>query len=128
MPMMGTAPSEIGESWFAVELTASLPPLLASQAQPLPNLFIAASEKRALSASREPNSAVIAAASAPVGAPPPAGERRDHQSVWLTWPPTLLRSVVRSGSSKEDRPARISSPVFDRSSGWPSRALFAFLM
>ena len=56
-------------SWFAVEVTSSLPSLLTTNhAQPEPKRVVAAAVKAAWNSSNEPNVASIAAASSADGA------------------------------------------------------------
>ena len=68
-PRLVFLPSEIGVSWFAVEVTSSLPSLLTtSHAHPGPKRVAAAAVKAAWNSSNEPNVASIAAASSADGA------------------------------------------------------------
>ena len=45
----------------------------------------------------------IASPSAPAGAPPAPGAIIFQNTVWLTWPPPLLRTAVRMSSGTADR-------------------------
>ena len=62
-------PSEIGESWFAVLVTASPEPSCTSHAQPEPNRFTPASFELLLEGVEAPNFSSIAEARSPVGSP-----------------------------------------------------------
>ena len=53
-------PSEIGESWFGVETTATPEPSLTSQAQPEPNRAMPAVLNSSLNESKEPKASSIA--------------------------------------------------------------------
>ena len=73
-PVTSATPFMQGLSWFGVEVTASEPSACTtSHAQPEPKRVAPALAKACLKASNPPSSASIAAASWPVGAPPPEG-------------------------------------------------------
>ncbi len=73
MPITGCRPSITGLSWFGVLSIASLPLLLTSHAQPLPNRPRAAFLNSPLNESKLPNDALMASASGPDGSPPAFG-------------------------------------------------------
>ena len=54
---------------------------------------------------------------APEGSPPPLGFMICQNMVWLTWPPPLLRTTVRTSSGTALRSLRSSSAVFLPRSG-----------
>jgi hypothetical protein len=66
-------------------LTISTEPsaFLTSQVQPEPKLPTAEAWKALLNSANEPHLASIAAASAPAGAPPPAGFRQFQKKLWF---------------------------------------------
>ncbi|CNT86099.1 Uncharacterised protein [Salmonella enterica subsp. enterica serovar Bovismorbificans] len=81
-----------GESWFAVETTASLSPFSTSHAQPEPKRVAAAFSNSALKLSTEPKSRSIAAFRSPCRVVPFFSPFQNR--LWLAWPPALLRSTV----------------------------------
>src|SRR4051812_32223990 len=93
--MTGKAPSMIGESWLAVEMTSSLSPRFTSQAQPEPKRVVAAVANFSLKGSKPPNVELIALERLPVGEPARFwGLRISQKREWLWWPPALLRTGV----------------------------------
>src|SRR5215510_8696196 len=93
-----------------------------SQAHPDPNRVAPAAANCSLNLSNEPRSRLMAAASSPVGCPPPFGFIQFQNAEWFQCPPPLLRTA---GGSFETA-ARISSiDLFAHS--FPSRALLRFV-
>jgi ADP-ribosylglycohydrolase len=74
-----------------------------------------------------PKVPLIRSAALPVGAPPPLGPIRVQNSVWLAWPPPLLRTAVRMSSGTLLMSRSRSSMLFDWSSGYFSSAAFRFV-
>ena len=72
-----------GFSWFAVEVIESFPSLQTSQAQPEPNLVIAAFANSSLNLSKDPKEESIKSARFPEGDPPPLGDMMDQNKEWL---------------------------------------------
>src|ERR1700761_6745428 len=62
-----------------------------SHAQPEPNVPIAVLANSSLNLSNEPHLALIASANAPVGAPPPCGDRLFQKNVWFHTCASLLK-------------------------------------
>ena len=89
-----------GESWFGVLVTASLPPLTTSQAQPLPKRVAAAFENSSWKASKPPQVGLIATSEVP--APPTEvtliGER--DVEVTLTGPIAVKYSTATEGQKQ----------------------------
>src|SRR6476660_1804106 len=99
-------------------------PVFSNQAQPDPNRPTAAAENFSLNASNDPNTALIAEARLPTGAPPLPGPMICQNIEWLMWPPPLLRTAVRifSGTMAQLF-ANSSSIVLPARSGADSSAL-----
>src|SRR2546423_2044689 len=108
--MTGNAPSMMGESWLAVEITSRFWPRLMSQAQPEPKRVVPAVLKSSLNLSKPPKVLLIAPERLPTGADCFwAGLRISQKREWLWWPPPLLRTAVRIFSGTMERLlARIS--------------------
>src|SRR5271157_3773062 len=118
-----------GLSWFAVEPIASfLSGATYSHAQPDPKRDRAAFANSCLNLSNEVNVELIAAASAPLGAPPLPGPRTVQKNEWLLWPPALLRRPVRIASGTFERSAIRALTSSAARAGWPSSSLVAFVM
>src|SRR5690606_1469515 len=87
--MVSTGTSEVVSGVPALlVLTMSTEPsdFLTSQVQPEPKLPTALAEKASLNLSKLPHFLLMASASAPLGAPPPCGDRQDQKKVWFqTW-------------------------------------------
>src|ERR1035438_712901 len=81
------SPCDSGESWLAVVITLSLPPVKTSQPQPDPNCLAVVSLKVFLKASKSPKSVDICLAIAPEGLPPMpaelAGPISFQKAVWF---------------------------------------------
>src|SRR5512137_1347780 len=82
-----------------------------SQVQPEPKLPTALLVNASLKAANEPHFAAIAAASAPVGSPPPPGFMLFQKKVWfhtcaalLNMPPEDLRTICSSPSDSNSVP------------------------
>ena len=99
-------------------------PSWTSHVQPEPNLFTPASFTCDFSSSRLPNVDSIAAASDPLGSPPPSGLMISQKNVWLAWPPALFRTAIFLSSGSVSRPARTDSTGRSAHSV-PSSALLA---
>src|SRR5207245_197542 len=95
----GVCPVESGVSWLAELVIDTFPPDETNQAHPLPNRFTPASLNSARNLAKSPNAALIASPSGPVGSPPAFGAIHCQKAEWLEWPPPLLRTAVRVGSS-----------------------------
>src|SRR6185312_12952663 len=109
-----------GLSWLGVEHTASfLSGVTISQAQPDPKRVAPASLTLVLKSANEPNVLFMALPSAPEGSPPPPGDSKVQNNVWLKCPPPLLRTAI----GYFDIFLMISS-ILLLASGFPSRALF----
>ena len=114
----------IGLSWLGVPTTARPEPSCTSQAQPEPNWPTPVSFILSWNSENEPNASLIASASAPSGSPPPSGDIDSQNSVWLRWPPPLLRTGPRLSSGTSERLA-ITSSIGLSASSVPSSAAFA---
>jgi hypothetical protein len=101
MPRIGVCPSITGESWFGVDLTARPVPSQTSHVQPEPKRLTPASFTAAFRSPTPPKASEIASASSPEGSPPPFGPMISQKSVWLAWPPPLLRTAARLSSGIE---------------------------
>src|SRR4051794_4464373 len=99
----------MGESWLGVLVSLSCPPSSTSHVQPEPNWPTPLASNRSLKSSNEPNASLIASARSPEGSPPPSGDIDSQNSVWLAWPPPLLRNGPCLSSGSDDRLARTSS-------------------
>ena len=99
----------------------------ANHAQPEPKRVVAAFVNSSLKLSKLPNLLLIASANSPAGSPPAFGARTCQNNEWFACPPPLLRTAVRDASGTASRFEITSSTDFERSSSFPSKALFKFV-
>src|SRR3954467_9971068 len=98
----------MGLSWLGVLVSLSSPPSRTSHVQPEPNCPTPLASNCSLKSSKLPKAELMASASSPDRSPPPSGFIDSQKSVWLAWPPPLLRNGPCLSLGSDDRPASAS--------------------